>query len=397
MVMTNRLALALLLTVLTAIPGVAVRAEEIVRQAAVPLDVRVPAMPAWIAARDGAHALYELHLVSYRALPLELLQLDILDAGSGAVLASLAGDALLQVLARPGRNDGPGSRLHLAGGDMAVLFIELRRLPGEALPSAVRHAWYLRRAAGEGEAPSERVWLMESAAMPIAPAPAVLLGPPLRGSGWLAANGLGNDADHRRTLFAIDGQVRISQRYAIDFVRIGTNGRVARADRPGNEDFFGYGAELLAVADGIIVAVHDGMPENTPFSESTAVEVTLETIAGNHIILDTGDARVLYGHLRPGTIPVRPGDRVRRGDVIGQLGNSGNSDAPHLHLQVTDLPAALAAEGLPFIFEDFDWQGRIDDLDAWMAAGPPWEPAAMASGSRRAELPLDGDVIAFPD
>jgi murein DD-endopeptidase MepM/ murein hydrolase activator NlpD len=373
-----------------------VAAPEVVRQQAVPLDVRVPAAPGWIPSRDGAHALYELHLANYRALPLELLRVDVVDASNGAMLASLEGEKLLADLSRPGRTDGPGNRNYIAGGETAVLFMELVRAPGEALPAAVRHAWYVRRAASEGEEPSTRTWLMVSAPVAIKPAPGYVLGPPLSGDGWLAANGLGNRANHRRTLFAIDGQVRISQRYAIDFIRIGANGRVAGKGMAENADFHGYGADLLAVADGTVAAVRDGIPENRPADGDMAVDITLETIAGNSVTLDVGGAYVTYAHLQPGSLKVAPGQAVKRGQVLGKLGNSGNSDAPHLHLQVTDLPAALAAEGLPFVFEHFAWTGSVADLDSWMGGGEAWHPAAPTPQPRRGELPLDGDVIDFP-
>lgn len=398
--MTKRItrALAVLASVVgsTGLPEAA-QAADALRQPAVPIDARVPSPPAWIAARDGWHAFYEVHLVSYRALPLEILKLEVLDAADGRVLATVDGQRLLEDLSRPGRTEGPGARNRIEGGALAVLYVELLRGPEEPLPAEVRHLWYLRRAAGVDEAPAERTWLLESGPLAIRPAPRFVLGPPLRGEGWVAANGLGNRADHRRALFAMDGRARISQRYAIDFVRIGPNGLAAAADPPSNEDFFGYGAELLAVADGTVVAAHDGMPENTPFSGTTAVDITLETIAGNHVLLDIGGAYVMYAHLKRGSAKVRAGQAVKRGEVLGLLGNSGNSDGPHLHIQVTDLPAPLAAEGLPFTFESFRWQGRVEDLDAWTGSREPWQPPVAPPAARRAELPLAGDVVAFPD
>ena len=370
---------------------------DVVRQPAVPLDVRVPVAPAWIQARDGSHALYELHLANYRDLSLELLRLEVLDQADGSVLASFEGAALLRILNRPGRRVTPDEARVMDGGQTAVLFVELVRTPGAPLPAAVRHALTLRRAAQTEQATTDRLWLLETGPLTIQSAPRLALGPPLRGAGWLAANGLGNDSDHRRTLFAIDGRVRISQRYAIDFIKIGTGGLLADRGAHANEDFAGYGTELLAVADGTVVVAEDGIPDNVPFSETMASIITLETIAGNHVVLDIGGAYVLYGHLRPGSLTVGVGDRVRRGEVLGRLGNSGNSDAPHLHIQVADLPAPLAAEGLPFTFAEFVQQGSIGDVDGWIASGKPWIPEAAAAGPRHGELPLNGDVIDFPD
>lgn len=394
--MKSKVISLLALLAATLLPAAAMAAEA-VRQPAVPLDVRVPAPPAWIPARDGLHALYELHLANYRDLPLELLRLEVLDQHDGNPLASFEGEALARILARPGVKATPDAARIIGGGQMAVLFVELVRAPGTALPVAIRHVLTLRRAADPEQPPAERQWLLETGALAIQTAPHLVLGPPLRGTGWLAANGLGNSADHRRTLFAIGGQVRISQRYAIDFIQIGDNGLLTDGETPANEAFHGYGAELLAVADGVVVAVADGIPETVPFSEEMAAEITLETIAGNHVFLDIGGAYVLYGHLQPGSLRVAAGDRVRRGDVLGRLGNSGNSDAPHLHIHVTDLAAPLAAEGLPYVFTGFARRGRIDDIDAWLAGRKPWVAELAPGETRRDELPLNGDVIDFTD
>src|SRR5690606_29958176 len=124
------------------------------------------------------------------------------------------------------------------------------------------------------------------------------------------------------------GRAVIAQRYAIDFIRIGDNGRLVKDDANVNESYFGYGAELLAVADGEVVEIKDRIPENRPTAGVMATRITVDTIAGNYVLLDIGEVSVLYAHMQPGSIEVEVGDKVRRGEVLGRLGNSGNSDAP---------------------------------------------------------------------
>ncbi len=359
---------------------------------AAPLDVRCPAAPTWIPARDGRHALYELHIANYRPITLDLVAVEVRD-GEGELLQRIDGDRLQADLIRPGRAE-TAERQRLAGGETAVLFIELILPAGQYLPQALLHSLILHPVVAADAEPRPD-WLLEIAPIPVSAAVRHVLGPPLAGPGWLAANGLSNRANHRRTLLPINGQARIAQRYAIDFIKLGTNGLVADRDPPANDDFSAYGAALLAVADGTVVAIHDGIPENTPFSESMAVPITLDTIAGNFVILDIGDTYVLYGHLQPGSLLVEPGQKVRRGEVLGRLGNSGNSDAPHLHLHLADKAAPLAAEGLPFVFERFDWRGNVGSLDAWLPSRQPF--VAAAPDRRSGELPLESDVIDFPD
>ena len=87
--------------------------------------------------------------------------------------------------------------------------------------------------------------------------------------------------------------------------------------------------------------------------------MTLETIGGNHVILDLGNRHfAFYAHLKPGSITVAVGDRVRQGQVVGLVGNSGNSAEPHLHFHVSNGPLPLGAEGTPFVFDRFTLTGR---------------------------------------
>jgi murein DD-endopeptidase MepM/ murein hydrolase activator NlpD len=106
-----------------------------------------------------------------------------------------------------------------------------------------------------------------------------------------------------------------------------------------------------------------------------------ETIAGNVIVLDVGGGRfAFYGHVQRGTLRVKTGDKVRRGQVIGLIGNSGNSDEPHLHFHVGDSPSMLEAEGVPYLIDRFE------------TLTPP-------SGCRpvQRELPLQGAIVRFPE
>jgi murein DD-endopeptidase MepM/ murein hydrolase activator NlpD len=103
----------------------------------------------------------------------------------------------------------------------------------------------------------------------------------------------------------------------------------------------------------------DGVPENVP-GDDRAVPITFDTRGGNIILLDIGDGRfVTYAHMIPGSLTVRVGDQVNKGDVLGRLGNSGASSSPHLHLHVSQIfdtqnASGLNGRALPFVFESFE-------------------------------------------
>jgi murein DD-endopeptidase MepM/ murein hydrolase activator NlpD len=113
--------------------------------------------------------------------------------------------------------------------------------------------------------------------------------------------------------------------------------------------------DALAVSDGTVVAVMDKIPENIPNSGKLAIApITVENVGGNYVVIDIGNGKyAYYAHLIPGSLKVKVGDQVTRGQSIARVGNSGNSSEPHLHFHVVDKPTPVTANGVPFGFEEF--------------------------------------------
>jgi murein DD-endopeptidase MepM/ murein hydrolase activator NlpD len=153
--------------------------------------------------------------------------------------------------------------------------------------------------------------------------------------------------------------VHVPQRFAIDFAQLRENDKTYQGEPKDNRNYRCFGAEALAVADARVADFHDGIPENLPDSAERAVKVTLGTVSGNYVVLDLGGGRFApYAHLQPGSIRVGKGDRVRRGQVLGLVGNSGNSTEPDLHFQISDSPSILTGEGLPYTLNAFIREGK---------------------------------------
>jgi len=150
---------------------------------------------------------------------------------------------------------------------------------------------------------------------------------------------------------------------------------------------------VLAVADGVVHSARDGEGEHAPLSpQSEPAALTADGLYGNYVILEIAPSVfVHYAHLRRGSVAVKTGQRVRRGQTLGTLGQSGSSGGPHLHLHVSDSAAFEGSEGLPFVFERFDYDG------AWsvqQALAP--DSALPAAGQvHRLQMPLDNDVVGF--
>jgi murein DD-endopeptidase MepM/ murein hydrolase activator NlpD len=216
------------------------------------------------------------------------------------------------------------------------------------------------------------------------------------GSGfWFPFNGPTNDSAHRRSVQRIGGHYYIAQRFAIDWGGVGDNGYLLRENSSSkqNSSYYGYGYPVYAVADATVYQITDDLPENMPGTDKHAVTINLQTVAGNSVVLDLGSSRyALYAHLQPGSLRVKKGQRIREGELIGLLGNSGNSSGPHLHFHVCDGPSILECQGVPYVFKTFvhtPVKGEGDDLEH--ARFTPIDAEKVSNG----ELIWNNQVIDF--
>ncbi len=145
-------------------------------------------------------------------------------------------------------------------------------------------------------------------------------------------------------------------RYAYDFVRVDGAGTMKREGVAGNGAYFGFGEPVLAPAAGIVVAAVDVQPDNEngkDYFDPSKLRENPMSLYGNHVVIDHGNGEFsALGHMRRGSIVVQAGERVKQGDVVGQIGSSGSSFFPHLHYELRT-GAGLDVEGLPSVFDSF--------------------------------------------
>lgn len=348
------------------------------------LELRVPKAPTVAHSVDGSFIAYELHVTNFGAQPVTLRAVEVLSADAERrVLHAVTDSILIQSLARPGLQVAAAERPRLAGGSRAVVFVWMP-VSENTVPASIHNR--VRVELGTGD--SVRVQELEGSVVAVArTGPTV--GPPLRGGPWLAANGPNARTGHRRALIATGGTPTIAQRFAIDFVKLSDANTTYQDDQLSNASYFAQGTDAIAVADGRVVAVKDSIPENVPGANSRAVPITLETVGGNHVIIDIGgDYYAFYAHLQPGSLRVRLGDRVKRGQVLGLVGNSGNSTEPHLHFHVSDSASPLGSEGIPYRIDSFVLAGRCTTFGSGCNR--------TSEGTRRNEIPLGNAVVTFP-
>jgi len=205
---------------------------------------------------------------------------------------------------------------------------------------------------------------------------------PLRGGTYYVANGGSAPLANNHLATLNDDRFRDyrGQSYAVDLVRLDDRGMRASGVLPADLDrYVSLGEPVLAPCTGPVVAVENAATDVAPPLTDR------EHLAGNFVFLNCGSAHVLLAHLRQGSVSLKPGERVTAGQAIGQIGNSGNSDEPHLHVHAqkatTGTRSLFDARPVPMTFE-----GRAlarNDVIR-MGAVPP--PTMTATGLLYAQL-----------
>ena len=302
------------------------------------VEVFVPTTPVTVKAGGQERLFYEVHITNWSDEEIRLQKLEVLI---GADTAVIEGDTLQATTLRRQTRLAPGVRAAV------LMFLA----SGSGFPESIRHRLTFTQ-------PSKSAPVTLENAPTTVSRRVVRIGPPVRGDGWLATNGPDNSQHHRAALHATDGHITNAQRFAFDFSRRPASQGTRAGDPWDLQRSPSYGAEVVAVADGTIVSARNDIPDSVPYDITAAVPLTRDTVLGNAIVLDLGDGRyATYAHLQVKSVRVKAGDAVRRGQVLGLIGNSGGTDAPHLHFHVSDGRDPLASEGVPFVFDSFTRDG----------------------------------------
>ena len=372
--------------------GAFIHAGNSAQSKVAPVVLGVPVSPVPVRAAGRVTLVYELHVTDSGSRALRIQRIEVRDADqSDAPPIATYRSSELERDTKLIAPRGQATPRALTPGVRAVIYLWIALDSSAAPPTALTH--HVVFADGS---------TADGARLTISSPTNLVLGSPVGAGDWWIGLGPSNTSEHRRAVIRVgdDTVPHLAQRFAIDWVKMDARGEYARDHRGRrNADWYGYGDSVFAVADARVAAVVDGIPDNSPGEGSRAVPIRVGTVLGNYVLLDLGpNARgrryALYGHLQPGSARVQAGDRVRQGQVLGAIGNSGNSDGPHLHFHVTEAPDSAAAplrgEGVPFVLDAFTVVAHDPERVKQHARLTPL-------GSHRAALPVEGDVIRTSD
>lgn len=357
-----------------------------------PVVGSVLAAPIPVPGTDGAtHLAYELVLSNALGQPVTIDSITV--EGDGAQLLSLSGDDLSPWM-KPLGAAANGTKL--VPGQQATVILDVAIPSADEVPQTLSHV--IEVSPDEAAPPNIQTSMTSTIAeVSVSDAEPVTIQSPLSGDRWLDGNSCCEVTPHRSAINPLNGELHVPERFAIDFVQLDEQERIFGGPKEDLASYAYYGSEILAVADGPIVSIVDDLPEQPPGTNPTGL--MLEEYGGNHIVQDIGGGRyAFYAHLQgDNPVGVSVGQKLSQGDTIGLLGNSGNTDMPHLHFHIMDSPLPLASNGLPFVIESFTLRGTVpeDQLFACMADSVPCTREPAAGEKMTLKSPLYGDLLDF--
>lgn len=337
------------------------------------VEMRIPFQPTSYHSGTQLNLIYELYLTNFGTSAIHVNWVEVVGTQSHEVVSTFD-SSILQTMMQPLGldSDDPKQKLTLQAGQTSIVFLEIKGVLEKPMPAMLIHRLITDLDTLEGATISTEHTRLQ------------VISAPVEGRGWTADDGPGNSETnhHRRGVLTLGGSAVNSRRFAIDWKQY-QNGSSFSGNSRVVQDYYCYGKNVYAVSNGRVITAKDGLPNNIPGHGEQfhpAVPTTFQTIAGNNITIDIGYGQyAYYMHLQPGSLLVKTGDRVKKGQLLARIGASGDAREPHLHFEITTSPALLRGEGIPYLIDRYS----ISPSDVGVVE------------NHINELPADGQTVDF--
>lgn len=326
------------------------------------LQLTVPFAPHLVLSPDWQHVAYEVDISEdYRARGYTLARVEVLDAASETIpVRTYEGATLTSNLLFPEKHKDI---------TIPMMLVWLKLELSKTVPASLTHRFHFVRNSDGG------AMTITGATTTVDVSPVRVIAPPLKGERVAAFETSDERIHHFRLPIMANGLTKNPQRHAADYMILTPEGLLRTEPGTVNTDYPGWGVDLLAVANGTVVDARDDLKDWVGWFTDTA-QVKPTDVTGNHVYLDIGQGYyAIYAHCMSGSVAVKTGDKVKTGQVVCKMGNSGVSNAPHLHFQLSNGPDPLVAESVPYVIDKFVRTGnaaRVMEVE-----GASFEPLAI--------------------
>jgi hypothetical protein len=318
-------------------------------------DLKVKFAPQELKSTNGMiNIMYSLEASNFETDGYKLRDFQVVNSSNNKILCSISDTNKYLVILKP---DNVIMREDLyyypQNAHLNYIFlVDLISDPSQ-VPQRIKHKLILTK--------NSKQWIVEGEEVSVSKAAVPLFSPPLKGELFMSANSTTLENNHHpKICVTYKGNTTIPERYCIDWNKIDASGNTYNGDPGVCENWYIYGQNVYAVSIGEVVSVNDGMPDQFPVGTKSA-DLTMFNGIGNSVTLAVPGGYVTYGHMIKNSIAVKIGQSVSRGQLIGKVGNSGNSDAPHLHIGLhTDFPYYIS-EGLPYCYDSIEKIGSVEN------------------------------------
>jgi hypothetical protein len=317
------------------------------------IQLKVTFAPIEVKTTDGKITLlYSVETANFEKDGYKLMDFQVTNSANGKMLCALSDTGKYLLIHKPIAGGIP-EHLYSYPLDVHATYrfsVGLILNPAD-VPQKIMHRLVLLKDSKER--------IIESAETFVSKGPVAVISPPLKGEGFLSACTTALTDNHHPTYqISYKGITTVPERFCVDWLKVDSNGNYFHGDKNTCTNWYVYGQNVYAASSGQVVFVNDGLPDQSPVG-SVSSDINIFNGTGNTVVISSGVSYTLYGHMIPNSIVVKTGQYVTVGQLIGKVGNSGNSSAPHLHFGVhTEFPY-YNSEGLPYYIDSLEKTGII--------------------------------------
>ncbi|MCK9426715.1 MAG: M23 family metallopeptidase [Ignavibacteriaceae bacterium] len=316
-------------------------------------EMKVTFAPIEVKSTDGKiNLLYSVEIPNFEKDGYTLKDFQVLNAANNTRLCSIS-DTGKYLLIHPPTTASIPEQLYaypMFGHATYRFSIGLVLDPAQ-VPQKIKHRLVLLKDAKETT--------IEAAETAVSKEPVTIVGAPFKGNGFVSecTTAFLPFNHHPTYQLTYKGMTRVAERYCVDWLKVDSAGNLFHGDKTICSNWYVYGQNIYAATAGEVVFVQDGMPDQSPVG--TVNDVNLYNGTGNSVTIMTGVSYAVYGHMIANSITVKLGEYVNKGQLIGRVGNSGNSNAPHLHFGIHSEFPYYISEGLPYYIDSFEKAGLL--------------------------------------